>query len=364
MGKRLVDDVPRTDGGDAATPLAPACGEAIEAQTVVIGLRSKKLAPDSFVPKPDLEEKTEISAPPNKRPLTTLPAPRSTGRRLLSVATRPASAPRIVVVPPVVAVVTPPTVVVPPARSRPPVEPGVVNKVGDATLVSNPPPPPPSAVADGGRETSDPNECVTPLPSPIGIADGTHQGAGEPDHSATPAPLVIAATTHRRGSEPTDIVAPLPSPSLTSRASSTPLVIVEPGLADPEPAIVRTGADRRSWIVAGAMGAAAVVAVVLFIVIGFSSSGMAREPRPARRLPIATMPREVVPPAPTAPVNPPPPERAVHTEAPQEPTPPSDVAAQVPASPPPAETRIPPEDAVSAPADEPRRTPRSRTRDR
>jgi hypothetical protein len=268
--------------------------------------------------------------------------------------------PPVVVVPAVVAappaVITPATVAVPAAKPRPPVA------LDEGTQVANPPPPPSLVAGDRGCATTDPNESVTPLPSEI--SDGVRRRASEPSESA--APIVITATTHRRGSEPTDIVAPLPPPLERARASSTPLVIVEPGLAEPEASVTSKGADRRRWIVAGAMGGVALVTVILVVVIGFSGSGMAREPRPARRVPIATMPREVVPQPPAPPMNPQVPERAVATESLHEPTPPTDVAAHVQAPPPPAEPpaeiETQPDTAVPAPAGETHRPARPRSK--
>ena len=400
MGNRLVDDVPRTDGGGAATPLDLASGEALEAQTVVIGPRSKKLPPDSFVPKPDPETETR---PATKRRPSTLPPPRSAGNRLpaptqtprsMPVAAMPADPPQVIAVrsilaapraarssvtppvmptaiPPVTPAVIPPvtptaispaaippvtppqagalpgvaappadtalpiaspSVAAAPAQGRPAIE------IDEATQVASPPPPPSSIATTHGafRPTGEPTDVVTPLPFPI---------------------LVVEGTT-RRAAEATELVAPLPPP----RAASTPSVVVEPGLVEAE-TTGNAATDRRRWLVAGAMGAAAVVAVILFVAIGFSSAGVTRDYPPVDRAPPTTPPAVKPMPMPAAAaVKPPPPERAAHAEPPPDPASPTDVAAPMPAPPSPAVAPMTPTDEVSPPADDSGRPSRPRTR--
>jgi hypothetical protein len=294
MGNRLLDDVPTTDRGGSGPELG-ARGEA----TAVIRPRDK-LSPDAFAPKPRSEDARAAAAPSRVRRPTTLPPPRSAGnrlpgvaltRRVLPVATilgesqqtiaaqsilgarssvvPPAAAPagsaspagllpvvaspllsarRVVVVPPIAIAVARPAIVQP----RPPLE------VGEATQVASPPPPP-SIANDGARTViGDRTEIVTPLPFPSLVVEGAS----------------------RRAAEPTLLVIPLPPP----RAASTPSVVVEPGLAEPQGT---SATGRRRWFAAAAMGATAIVAG---IVIAFSSAGVESNFRPANRVGLAPPP--------------------------------------------------------------------------
>jgi hypothetical protein len=351
MGNRLVDDVAKTERGGAATGPTPVSGEATSARatpdsaapkrdssrgrpptdpTVVLGPRSKKLPLDSFAPKPDREDKPrQPRGPETKRRPTTLPPPRSAGNLLPSPTQTPRSM-RVARLPPGVA--APPVVATPPRVTSPaPIQ------FDGATQVASPPPPPSpsrSAITEGARcAISEPTAVVTPLPFPILVVEGAR----------------------RRTAEATEVVAPLPSPE-SPRAASTPSVVVEPGLAEPD-ATGNASGDRRRWLVAGAMGAATMAAAILFVVIGFSSPGVARDyPKVDRVAP------EVRPVPAPPPVTLPAPERAAYTQPPREPVPPTELAAPVAAAPPPAQVQTPPVNAIPGPSDDSSRPPRPRTK--
>jgi hypothetical protein len=137
-------------------------------------------------------------------------------------------------------------------------------------------------------------------PPPVGAAvangrplDGPTQTTAIAAPPPPPPPVTIAASIPRRADgDATQVVTPLPPPELGSNGSRgrspSPRVIVDPVLVEPVPAsqtagargrfLGKVGAVRVTRIGAAVIGAAAVVAGVLVVAIGFSSSEVKRAP--------------------------------------------------------------------------------------
>jgi len=275
-----------------------------------------------------------------------LPPPLQTPRSLIAVAppvgSPPVGSPRVVALPAVAPPVVAPPVVAPPVIAPP--------------VVAQP--------AAGVQPVKD------RLPT---VKDRLPTEVANPP----PPPIVVAAST-RKTAEATQLVTPLPPPRVTSAPRApTPPVIVEPGLAEIE-TIGATGASRRSWIAAGVLSAMAIAAVILVVVTGSSVSGVARAKNPVGNEPAEATSSEVKPlpaqpaaepprPERTArnsepPPEPPRPERTARNSEPplapeplrpertarnSEPPPATEVAAQVPAGPPPSKIQAPPKDAIT-----------------
>jgi serine/threonine protein kinase len=188
--------------------------------------------------------------------------------------------------------------------------------VDENTHIANPPPPPVTVAASNGRKPAyDATQVVAPLPPPLAPVKRVPKASTPPAASAIEsAKAESARTTGARATIET-----------TGRAIAQTSKRVVTGLSE---ATGKAIASKRKWFVAGLIGSAAIVAVILVFAIGFSDDELSSgEVTPAE--PTAAKP--IVPPP-----EPPRPERTMRTS---EPPPASDVAAPAPEEPAPEPPR-------------------------